>query len=274
MLWIISAIYHSLVIFFVPFFCFWYTTTSHTGRDTDFFELGMTTFIGGFFTVILKIAMITQWWIWIVHLGIWGSVFVFFCLFWVLSSMPTFFPDLYYVFYYVWSNPVSVFCFVMVPILALLPDFIGSYIRRNYFPRDHHILQELDVMLTRADRDRKLGHMHDTQAQILDQLHVKPPDLDKINRTTYMDDLPEDRRDAEIAAAEHENAVMAAQLAESEEMERYERGEIGHHIDDDFIVERDARNTPAWSIGSPRPVVAADPTYEHPQRRKGRDNNV
>lgn len=186
--------------------------------------------------------------------------------------MPAYFPDLYYVFYYVWSNPVSVFCFIVVPVIALLPDFLGSYIRRNYFPRDHHILQELDVMLTHSERQGKLSSMHATQTDLLNQLHVKPPDYDMINRTTYIDDLPEDRRNAEIAAAQHEEAVAAAQLAESEEMERYERGEIGHHIDD-ALVERDAKG-PAWNIGSPRPVVPADPTFEHPPRRKGGDNNV
>lgn len=241
LLWIASAVYHSLVIFWVPFFCWWSAPTSHTGRDTDMWELGLTTFIGGFFTVILKIALFTQWWIWIVHLGIWGSVLVFFALFWILSSMSSLFPDMFHIFYNVWSNPVSIFCFILVPILALLPDFIGTYIRRNYFPRDHHILQELDLMLTTDDRSKKLSRMNESQLTHLSSRHIKAPDLDKIRRTAYIDDLPSDRRDAEIAHDRHQRELAEARIAEAEDLQRYERGEIEHSESDDIHEPRPPR---------------------------------
>jgi phospholipid-transporting ATPase len=216
LVWICFAIYHSLVIFFIPFFIFWPAVTSPTGRDTNFWELGMTTFIGGFFTVILKIALFSQWFIWIVHLGMWGSIFVFFALFWILSSMPNIFPEIVNMFYLVFSNPNSVFCFILVPILALLPDFLFTYIRRNYFPRDHHILQELDQQ-GEFERNANIKSMDEHRDLQLSSLHIQPPPDDLIRRTAFIDDLATDRRMAEIALAEHERATQAAEFDSDEE---------------------------------------------------------
>ena len=229
--WLCSAVYHSLVIFFIPFFAFFSGTTSPTGRDEGFWALALTTFIGGFFTVILKIALFSQWWIWIVHAGIWGSVLVFFALFWILSSLPTYFPQMLHIFYTVWSNPVSVFCFILVPIIALLPDFLFAYIRRNYFPRDHHILQELDFA-TDDERQEKMKTMDRHQSVQLSQRNILPPDAEAIRRTAFIDDLPTDRIHAEIAAAEHERALSEAahrDAMEEAEDEEGGRGGIGFH---------------------------------------------
>jgi magnesium-transporting ATPase (P-type) len=221
LVWICFAIYHSLVIFFIPFFAWWPSPTSPSGRDTNFWELGMTTFIGGFFTVILKIALFSQWWIWLIHLGMWGSIVVFFILFWILSSLTNIFPEMINMFYIVWSNPVSVFCFFLVPILALLPDFLYTYVRRNYFPRDHHILQELDFA-SDDERLEKIAHMDQAQLMSSQSLNVLPPDIDSIRRTAFIDDLPSDRRNAEIALAQHEQLMEEEAIRDSEEMAAYQ----------------------------------------------------
>jgi len=80
--WIVSAILHSAVIFFVTTEIFENGTISSDGTVSDLWSMGTTIYLIVLLTVSLKLALEARTWTWIFHLALWGSIALYF--FWML----------------------------------------------------------------------------------------------------------------------------------------------------------------------------------------------
>lgn len=142
--WVLSAVWHSLVIFFVPFALVAESDIVHkNGRVIGIWEFGTIISTIGVVIVLIRAALLTHWWNIIVHFGIWISLLGYFLIFLVQSFLPNVLGYMLHVFGNIFSSPSFVFIIPLSTVIALLPDFVYLYVKRNYFYEDSDILQEL-----------------------------------------------------------------------------------------------------------------------------------
>ncbi|XP_049849010.1 probable phospholipid-transporting ATPase IA [Schistocerca gregaria] len=133
--WWFLALWHSLLIYFIPFFFYsLQQTLSADGKTMGLPEYGMVTFIGGYFVVLAQIAIITKHWNWIIHLGFWGSIVLFFAMFLAISNLKTY-SDMWHVSYRIFtSTNAFLVCFVVLAI-SMAPSLCWEYAVENWYPR-------------------------------------------------------------------------------------------------------------------------------------------
>lgn len=142
--WVLSALYHSLIIFFFTFALFFNSTSIHaSGRVLGAWEIGTIASTFGLIIVLLKFSLSTGWLNWIVHLGLWLSLIAYYMIVGVQSIFLTLTPSMWHVIHQIHTTWLFLFITVLAVVTALLPDITFMYIRRTYYTRDHHILQEL-----------------------------------------------------------------------------------------------------------------------------------
>lgn len=143
--WVLSALWHSLIIYFFTFGIFVGNDIIHgNGRTTGIWELGTLSASLGVVIVLMRAALQFQTWNWIIHFGIWASILAYIILFSVQAQFVGLLPNMWNVFQQLFSSGNFFLIVIGGLVAALLPDFITVYIRRNYFPKTHHILQELE----------------------------------------------------------------------------------------------------------------------------------
>jgi len=141
-MWVIGAVYHSLVFYFGSYLIWSIngSTIYSNGQVSDLFVFGNYVLTVGIVTVLLKIALETKTWNFLVHIAIWGSMIVYFLMLIILDPLDETQESIYaYTFksgsYWLWL-PVGVG-------MALLPDFTLKYIERAFFPKAWQIYQEM-----------------------------------------------------------------------------------------------------------------------------------
>ena len=125
--WIINAIIHSMILFWLPMKAFEYGMIWDNGKTGDYLTLGNTVYSCVVLTVCLKAGMETNAWNWIIHLSIWGSIVLWY-LYLTLTSFfwPTlpFSADMTGMIVMLSKTPFFWMCMLMVPFCTLLPDII------------------------------------------------------------------------------------------------------------------------------------------------------
>ncbi|KAJ6232716.1 putative phospholipid-transporting atpase [Anaeramoeba flamelloides] len=177
-IWLIEGLYHSCVMFYIPFFIYRITPTRLDGIDDGFWVFSIIIYTSVVFVVNLKLAIETTFWTWMHHFTIWGSIAVWFLLIFIIST----FNSLKGIATKTFSNPNCWLSLVIVNILALGPDVIFKYIRRNYFPQNFHVVQERERLGLEYKKKSKDGSSSDSSSSSTsssDSDDVKLNDLNK-----------------------------------------------------------------------------------------------
>ncbi|KAG0494855.1 hypothetical protein HPP92_005849 [Vanilla planifolia] len=166
-LWAFFAVYQSLVIYN---FTVAASRNGHnsSGKIFGLWDVSTMAFTGIVVTVNLRLLMIcnsiTRWH----HISVWGSVLAWFVFIFTYSAIMT--PrdrqeNVYFVIYVLMSTFYFYLCLLLVPVAALLCDFLYQGIQRFLFPYDYQIVQEI--------------HRHDpeeSRAELLEVGHRLTPD--------------------------------------------------------------------------------------------------
>jgi len=145
-LWMLNGIYQSVIIFGVPTLYYHFTPDSN-GMVWGLWSVGTTMYTCVILSVNLNLAMVLNFWTWVHHLVIWGTIaawFVFLVGFG--AADPSMSTDVHAIFVEVMAPQPSFWlvCLLTV-VLALLPDLVFRAMQRVYSPQDHHIVQEVDA---------------------------------------------------------------------------------------------------------------------------------
>src|SRR3989338_159507 len=141
--WILAGLYHSLVLSLVPIHIFNINDALFSsGRIAGLDELGNLIFTVSVCVVFLKAALEINYWTWITHVGLWGSLLIYFGIFGIESELVSFVPTQFDQFNRVLSMPLFWFWLFLGIILCLLPDTIVKFVQKLYFPTDWEILRE------------------------------------------------------------------------------------------------------------------------------------
>lgn len=152
MYWSVAGLWHSLVVFWVSLASL--SSPAWDGQMSGIFSFGAAVFTCCIITVNYKIALITHYWTWIMHVCIWpisiGLWFVFLVLAGeVYDLIPSLalFPDLLGVYRYLFASaPFWLGVVLFAPLLALLPDFMWKGTKASFWPTEIDIFQELEKL--------------------------------------------------------------------------------------------------------------------------------
>ena len=145
--WALNACYVSVVTYFFVFYgAHGGEADTRDGRAFGLWEVGTTMYTGIVLTINLQMAQMINYWTWVQHCAIWGSVAIWYACNLILSD-----TDRY------WSTCcVQIFTPTVAPtpkywtatplivIVALLPDLIARAARRLFKPEAHRLVQEYE----------------------------------------------------------------------------------------------------------------------------------
>lgn len=140
--WILSGIWHSLVIYYGSTFLFNNNILFSSGKTLELWEFGSLASTLAIFVVNLRIALEIKTWNWLSLGGIVLSLAVY-LLFVVVYNATTLFSVAMADIYFHLLGMINFYLMLaMLSVLSLIPDFAIKYISRQYFPEDWQILRE------------------------------------------------------------------------------------------------------------------------------------
>eukprot|EP00899_Mesostigma_viride_P010371 jgi/Mesvir1/19335/Mv10393-RA.1 len=152
-LWLLSALYQSLICFYVPALAMGPVATQRDGKMMDLWGLGTLAYSCIIMTVNMRLAMLSSFQTFFHHLFVWGSIacwYTFILLYTAMlpgqSGELDKMDNVYYVFYILMESPSFWLCLTLVPFLSLAPDLLVQGLERWFWPRWHHLLQERELL--------------------------------------------------------------------------------------------------------------------------------
>ncbi|KAH9606858.1 hypothetical protein KSS87_020266 [Heliosperma pusillum] len=143
--WAFFSVYQSLIFFY-------FVTTSGSrpqtsaGKMLGLWDISTMTFTCVVVTVNIRLLLccnsITRWH----HISVWGSIIAWFLFIFGYSGIMTNGDrqeNIYYVIFVLMSTPYFYLALFLVPIVALIGDFLYQGLQRWFFPYNYQIIQEI-----------------------------------------------------------------------------------------------------------------------------------
>ncbi|XP_031569883.1 phospholipid-transporting ATPase IA-like isoform X2 [Actinia tenebrosa] len=147
-LWILTSVYHSLLLFYLPTLMLRHEVPYKTGVVVGEWHLGNVVYTLVVITVCLKAGMELDAWNWLCHLSIFGSIasWFFFLLIYCIPAMALYIaPDMIGQDQMLYSSPVFWMSLFIVPVITLLADFLYKVIMRTFNKSLKEQIQEIEV---------------------------------------------------------------------------------------------------------------------------------
>ncbi|XP_037069797.1 probable phospholipid-transporting ATPase IA isoform X3 [Pollicipes pollicipes] len=122
-LWIINALVHSVMLFWLSFGAMEQDVAWSSGRNAGYLMLGNMVYTYVVVTVSLKAGLEMKAWTCLTHLAIWGSIVVWFVFLFVYAQLPLA-DDILGLHTMIFSSPVFWFGLLLVPTVTILPDVL------------------------------------------------------------------------------------------------------------------------------------------------------
>ena len=149
--WVALSIFHSLVLYWIPVWFHGHGIIWASGFGGDYLTLGNIVYTCVIVTVNLKAGLELDSWNWLHHLSIWGSIGIWFLLFWGYSELWSLgvrkgnWPaDMSDMFSMVMTSPSLCLAVLLVPFTALIVDILIKYVSNTIFPSETHMARKDD----------------------------------------------------------------------------------------------------------------------------------
>lgn len=140
--WLISGIWHSLVVFFGTELLFSHDVLFHNGRTSGLWVMGTLAASVAIFIVNFRIVLEIKTFN-VILAGVIALSLVAYLLFQVVYNAAIgLSEDMYYVFFLLLQSPSFYLSLFSLAAIALVPDFVTQYYSRQYAPQDWQILRE------------------------------------------------------------------------------------------------------------------------------------
>lgn len=159
--WIVNAVYHSLIIYVISQF-FWYgDLIQGDGRIAGHWVWGTAMYGAMLLTVLGKAALVTSNWTKYHVLAIPGSMaiwWLFVAAYGYVAPKIGVSPEYQGVVPRLYASPVFWLQTFVLAVLCLLRDLVWKYVKRMYFPRTYHHIQEIQKYNIQDYRPRYVFH--------------------------------------------------------------------------------------------------------------------
>ena len=145
--WALNACYVSVVTYFFVFYgAHGGEADTRDGRAFGLWEVGTTMYTGIVLTINLQMAQMINYWTWVQHCAIWGSVAIWYACNLILSDTDRYWSTYSYQIFTPTVAPTPKYWTAtpLIVIVALLPDLIVRAARRLFKPEAHHLVQEYE----------------------------------------------------------------------------------------------------------------------------------
>ncbi|KAF9351663.1 hypothetical protein BGX26_010376 [Mortierella sp. AD094] len=164
--WASNAIYHSIVLFFAVAFIFSNDLILSNGTVGGAWVMSVTLYTAVLATVLLKAGLITDLWNKYAYISIPGSMIFwmgFFPVFAIVGAKISLTPEYYGIVSPLYGQPTFWLTIILLPIFCNLRDYTFKYMKRTFFPRTYHYVQEIQKLnipdyRPRMERFRKAVH--------------------------------------------------------------------------------------------------------------------
>jgi len=142
MVWVVSGVWHSLVVYFGSQLLFTSDVIFENGRTTGLWVMGTLAATVAIILVNVRMVLEVKTWNWLLA-GVLALSVLAYIFFLLIYHASTFFSDdSFYVFYILASSVSSLLAVFGLIAVALVPDYTIQYIYRQYWPEDWQILRE------------------------------------------------------------------------------------------------------------------------------------
>jgi phospholipid-transporting ATPase len=147
-IWIFTAIYHSILLFWLPKAVFAHDTSFDDGTVVGQWFVGNVVYSCVVITVCLKAALELDSWTILSHFAIWGSILSWFlflliyCTPWLAMKVA---PNMVGQDRMLYSCPLFWFSLILVPALTLMVDFVYHGIQRTFKKNTRQRIQEMEL---------------------------------------------------------------------------------------------------------------------------------
>ncbi|KAK3823106.1 MAG: hypothetical protein J3Q66DRAFT_330871 [Benniella sp.] len=164
--WASNAIFHSIMLFFTCAFIFRNDLIMTNGTIGGAWIMSVSLYTAVLATVLWKAALITDMWTKYAYVSIPGSWLFwmgFFPLFAIIGAKVGLTPEYFGIVGPLYSQPVFWLTIVLLPLLCCLRDYAFKYVKRTFYPRTYHYVQEIQKLnipdyRPRMERFRKAVH--------------------------------------------------------------------------------------------------------------------
>ncbi|XP_037914217.1 probable phospholipid-transporting ATPase IA isoform X4 [Hermetia illucens] len=153
--WIINALIHSVLLFWLPMLAYKNETIWGSGRTGGFLVLGNIVYTYVVITVCLKAGLITNSWTWLTHCSIWGSIALWFIFIAVYSNI---WPTLPFAAIFsgmdkiLFSSPLFWLGLIIIPVATLLLDVLVKIVENTVFKSLTEAVRETEVQKQDPDQ--------------------------------------------------------------------------------------------------------------------------
>ncbi|KAG6547756.1 hypothetical protein Mapa_010569 [Marchantia paleacea] len=143
--WLLNSVYASLVIFFFPLGLFWLAPYRSGGEVASMQEFGAALFTCLVLVPNIQLTTAIQYFTWIHHLAIWGSIALWYLFLLIYGALPPAYATLTYkeLVEALGPSPSYWLLQLLVVVAALLPDFIYRCYKVTVRPSDYQIVLEI-----------------------------------------------------------------------------------------------------------------------------------
>ncbi|KAI7896450.1 uncharacterized protein EV154DRAFT_492260 [Mucor mucedo] len=146
--WIINAVYHSALLFFIGMAAFADDSVFKSGFSGGQWWVGTTIFSATLATILWKAALITDTWTKYSWIAIPGSMVIWFLFLLLTAYVGPLLPWEIFMEYngivpQLLGNVNFWLFFIAVPLCCVLRDYIWKYVKRMYRPQSYHYIQEI-----------------------------------------------------------------------------------------------------------------------------------
>jgi len=174
--WFGNAVYHSAIVFWLVFAAFANAAVLDNGQVVGQWVVGTTVFTAVFVVVTVKAGLIFDTWtvytfasMALSIVGYIAFIFIYFQIFpsWGYDISRNVFGVQYKMF----GSAAFWFSIIIVPIVALARDFVWKACQHVFFPRDYHIVSEMESM----NKDPTLVQIAKSFKRVLRKIPVLVP---------------------------------------------------------------------------------------------------
>jgi len=125
--WICLALYHSVILYWVPMYMFTTGVEWGSGKTDGYLHLGNTIYSSVVIATCLKAGLEMDAWNWPCHASIWGSIILWFVYCLIVSHTWPVIPfgaNMVYMFEMLFSSSVFWACIILVPTVTLIADVV------------------------------------------------------------------------------------------------------------------------------------------------------
>ena len=152
--WAMNATYVSIVTYFFVFYgIHGGEADTESGCNFGLWEIGTSMYTGIVCTINLQMATMINYWTWVQHVAIWGSIAIWYASNCILSDTERYLSTYSYKIFVPTVAPTAKYWIAtpLIVLIALLPDLITRSMRRIFNPETHHLVQEFERMEIRRN---------------------------------------------------------------------------------------------------------------------------